>query len=1589
MKKIVLFTCFLFISSYSFVLAQNWNGFTSQQPKEANIDLIESDVYKTQINFNLEGYLSESVETPDGVQTIIRTLNGTQITEKGMPDLGKLHTSVVIPDAENMNIKVIAKEFIDIEGIDIAPSKGHFTRDINPEDVPYEYAEVYRKDAFWPNELAQLEDPFIIRDFRGQTVTVFPFQYNPVSKTLRVFTSLTVVLESNGEIADNPLIRDKNEIRADSEFSNIYNNMFLNMNAAEKNYQFLEGEEGSLLIIAHDDFVDAMKPFVDWKRTTGRKTELLAKSEVGSSASEIKSFVVDYYNENEDFAHLLLVGDGPQLEPMTTSNGHSDNAYGYITGNDSYNEIFVGRFSAENVEQVETQVQRMIEYERDMTTEDTWLSTGLGIARNEGAGNGHNGEADYEHMDFIRDTLLNFTYDVVHKRYDGGVPGVPNTTATDISNDINEGVSTINFINHGSVTGWSVAGYSISHVNQLTNTGKLPFIWSVACVNGNFVNNYSFAESWMRATHDGEPTGAVGTLMSTINQPWQPPMEGQDEMVALLTEQSIVGYEMIKRTYGGLSANGSMAMIPAYDNQGVLTHDTWVLFGDPTLMVRTDVPQELVVDYNPVILMGTNSFEVMAENAEDATVALTRYDEVEEEVVIVGRAYISEGVATVDFDEEITQPQNLTLTITAFNKVTYINEEIEVIPPDGPYVLLDSFTPNNESELFIYGQNTGIDVTLKNVGVENAENVTATITIDDPYFSLTDDNPVDFGTVNSGDQDNTATVANAFTFAVAEDIPNNHSATALLQVTDGNETWESTMRLSGAAPEMVFETLWIEDDGQLNPGVLDPGETADLHIVVTNTGQAVSQNTEISAESESQWLSFTQNNYQLSAIEPLASDTATFVFSASAQSPAESPALIDFEMQSGEYTTQETREIIIGQAPVYSDGNIPTTYNPSPNTQSNAQEPGIMTVTIPEGAIITGVDTEYSMTSENSAWMSEQRSFIRCVSEGGTTESSVSSGSNSSGGTFDYSRNDLTIANDVTGGGDITFELHAFRTWGGSGSNEDYTFVENNSWKIIIHYELPGYDVTFTVEDTYGDPVEGASITLNGFTYPEGQYVIPSVVDGAYEYSVSKYAYTSDSGNFDVDGEELTINAVLEALPTYEAEFTVEDTEGEPLTDASVTINDYTYEPGQYDIDSLVAGEYQFEVSLDGYQSASGEFEITDDNVTVAAQLQELFSLTFQISDGTQALQNAVITVNGNTHSAGVYTLTELLPGTYDYVISKNEHFDAEGQVIISNADVTESVTLTPWPRYHVTFNVEDVYGNTVDDAKILIDNNSLAEGTYTSEGLFAGDYSYRVEKDGYLSVEGDFELVDEDIEIGVALQDIYNVSFNITNEYGEVSDAVITINDDTYDPGVMMFEQMLPGTYTYKIHKEDFYEVEGTMELVDDHMEIDVFLIEIKLEALFDVQDEFGNQVDDAVVVMEGSEYEPGNYLMIGLDNGLYNYIVKREGYHDNEGSIFLMGENVTVDIVLKATGLNVNDLNSNDLSVYPNPFSSMLTIDVSEESPSEVYILDVLGNTVFSAHDIRGVQVLDLDHLPKGNYFIKTVTENTTLTRKITKMD
>jgi len=629
---------------------------------------INEDNRLTELSYKISGYKLNTIQINNEVYYGVDVGDESKITLKGYPELPDVRRSIVIDDTLKPKINVIDSEFIDYENILIAPSKGHLLRDINPKDVPFEFSDCYQKDTWFPQSIAELGEPYIIRDLRGVVVKVNPLQYNPVTKKLRFYTDVSVEITYDGEDNRNVIDRVEPISKVDVDFQSIYDHHFLNYQRFTRRYTPVS-EQGNMLVISYDGFVDDMQSFVEWKNTKGIPTEMVTRTQAGGTATAIKTYISNYYQQH-GLTFVLLVGDIDQMPSLWSLGYASDPSYSYVAGSDHYPDLFVGRFSANNEGELLTQVERSIEYEKYPELGASWYQKGVGIASNEGTGDDN--EFDWEHMRNIRTDLLNYHYTGVDELYDGSHGGQDqsgNPYSSMVSSVINSGRGIINYCGHGSAHSWSSTGFSTTYVNQLTNVNQLPFIWSVACSNGEF-DYYTtcFAEAWLRATYNGEPTGAVGVFMSSRGQYWSPPMAAQDHMVDLLVESYV---QNNRNTFGGLSFSGCMHMNDEYnwfgDEGGYDMTDTWHIFGDPSLQVRTDTPQTLSVVHDETMPEEATSFEVSVPGLQDALCALS-YD-----TELLGYAYTDEdGDVSIVCDNPIVDVAAVDLVVTSYNGVPYM-----------------------------------------------------------------------------------------------------------------------------------------------------------------------------------------------------------------------------------------------------------------------------------------------------------------------------------------------------------------------------------------------------------------------------------------------------------------------------------------------------------------------------------------------------------------------------------------------------------------------------------------------------------------------------------------------------------------------------------------------------------------------------------------------------------------------------------------------------------------------------------------------------------------------------------------------------
>ena len=764
-------------------------GFAQKAPTTKLISNSENQIV---VNFQLNGYTTSKVQTPQGEQFVVNAPKMASMLEAGAPDLPMFPIPAIIGDQAEMTVNVIDAQYTDYTNVEVAPSKGNFSRQINPEDVPYTYGEMYQQNAFWPATQAYLEKPYILRDFRGQNIMVRPFAYNPVTKTLRVYTNMTIAMTKVSDNGENQkATRRSNTIKVDPEVKAQYNRRFINFGEAGAKYTFDE-DFGEMLIICADQYMTNLQPLVDWKNKSGRPTTMVSVTTAGGNNIEnIKNYVTNFYNDpDHNLEFLLLVGEYNEITPKNYGSGsggtcYSDNYLGKIEGNDNYLEVLVGRFSVANAADADLQVNKSIYYERDVQAGATWGNKGMGVGYY-GAGSGHFGEDDYQHIDLIRDTLLHYTYEMVTEHH-GGSGG--DASVSTISGTINEGISIINYCNHGSETSWGVANYSVSNVSALTNDNMLPVVWSVACLNGKFDVGTCFGESWLRANHNGNPAGAVAGMFSFVSQPWIPPMYGQDEMVDILTGWRST--DQFNHTIGGSSLNGSMYVLDMAPGDSYQTFNTWILFGDPSCMIRTDIPTEMSVSVSPsVLLIGMTELQVSAD-AEYGIATLT----LDGEVLASGR--IIDGQCTLQFPA-LSNVGDAELVILGYNKVTYTGT-VEVVPAEGAYITVSDYALSAPAN---YGETIDMAIDFKNVGVQTANNLTATISTESEYINIINAE----GSFASINPDEILTV-DGFQFEVASNVPDGTRVRFDVNITDGANTWTGKAMVDLHAPVLAFNGI--------------------------------------------------------------------------------------------------------------------------------------------------------------------------------------------------------------------------------------------------------------------------------------------------------------------------------------------------------------------------------------------------------------------------------------------------------------------------------------------------------------------------------------------------------------------------------------------------------------------------------------------------------------------------------------------------------------------------------------------------------------------------------------------------------------
>lgn len=887
-KRFVIFTIFMLFPMISLAA-----GYQT--------DYVTTTSMTAEIYFSLEDY-DLNLVTGDGVTyTSIDFAGQVVTTQKGYAEVPFLSVAVQLTPDRNVRLETIDADYIDIPlDYPLLPSRGTIYRNQNPGLIPYEIDPTSLTDSWYPEDLATKTEPYIFRDIRGVNIYVYPFRYNAVRKTLRVYSQVTVRLVEEDTPSINPLPRHRSQIAR--VMDPVYRSLFINYNK-DREFPHQLAEMGEMLVIYTARDGEAIQPYIDWKRLKGFVVHTLEVAPGTNVTADVQAA----YDDNPNLLYVQLVGDYNDVKSNlgTGENVPMDPTLGHVAGNDNFGDLIIGRFSANSPAEVTVQVDKAINYEQ-MATGGDWLSVGMGIGSNEGASNGDDGEIDYVHIDVIKENkLLPYTYTDVLEMYHN--PSAPSASA--VATGINDGLSLINYCGHGSSNSWGTSGFSNSNIAGLTNSDMLPIIISVACNNGTFNGGSNcFAEAWLKK----ENGGAVAVLMSSISQPWQPPMRGQDYFNDLLTG----GYDYIgnpgngtstaaedhRSTFGSLVFN---ALVLMYAESGgpddLNTIKTWTIFGDASLQVRTTAPQEVTLTNSVILSAVPFNTTLLTDNGPvaNALVSLSQN----------GQVYTGltdeNGEVTV---EHLLLPGTAQLVVTGLNLAT-VNTEVVVVPPDGPYVMIDEYEVMDENAAADYGETVILDVTLVNYGSADASDATATLTTDDFFVTLLDDTE----TVDLVPANDTVHRAGAFSFVIADYIEDQHQIPFTLTVgMTGNDPWTSTFFVPVNAPNLTVGYCEVNDDAGNGNGRLDAGETIYLMVPTTNEGHATAPAATALIYSTSEYVSIVDNSFDLVPLAPGVTFNAVYTLIVSEECPAGESVLFSYSVEADHYNAYEEFSLSVG-----------------------------------------------------------------------------------------------------------------------------------------------------------------------------------------------------------------------------------------------------------------------------------------------------------------------------------------------------------------------------------------------------------------------------------------------------------------------------------------------------------------------------------------------------------------------------------------------------------------------------------------------------------------------------------------------------
>ncbi|MFC1898469.1 C25 family cysteine peptidase [Candidatus Cloacimonadota bacterium] len=584
----------------------------------------------------------------------------------------------------------------------------------------------YNRDEWLPENIVTVSKPNIMRSHRFAQVTVAAVQYNPVLNKIRILKNVNFDLEIDDSINANPLTR------------NVSSQVFDKLAAAN----ILGAEEttrstsGQYLIICPPGSASDLAPLVQEKQKLGFKTKIATLTETGPDEDDIKDYIQNAYDTWEyPPEYVILVGDvsGQIQVPAFFVEGYwdpwdvSDHPYTLLAGDDYFPDILIGRISVQSTSELNTVLNKIINYELNPYTATDWTTKGLMVTYVQDLY--WQFFSPRETVLSVRENLLDYEFTAVDTFIDPWQTGSSN-----LRNMINNGYTFVNYRGAGAPDYWAGnygSMFDIYDIAQLQNGYMLPMVTSITCGGGDFAYNgipSVFGETWLIAGTPNSPKGAIGFIGPSEHdtKTWFNNANDMGIYQGVTQEGLFRCGEMLLR--GKMELYNNYPFSHAWGsslNSDQFYFYVYNLLGDPGLQVWTTTPHSVSFEFETEINSAANYLSIDINNpifnGADFIVAITNDDS----LITTGYTDIS-GIANIP----ISLPTG-TYSITA-SKYGYIpqTETFDVI--DQSIVAVEDFNMDEQ----ISGNEINLLINIKNYGDQTADNIEVNLSTEDTTLEI-------------------------------------------------------------------------------------------------------------------------------------------------------------------------------------------------------------------------------------------------------------------------------------------------------------------------------------------------------------------------------------------------------------------------------------------------------------------------------------------------------------------------------------------------------------------------------------------------------------------------------------------------------------------------------------------------------------------------------------------------------------------------------------------------------------------------------------------------------------------------------------